>query len=276
MLRKPLALPLLASSLLLGASGALAAESAEPAQTTVAELVSMTGEITALDAGSRSITIRGPLGGELEAEVDEAVKNLGQVKVGDMITVAYYQSIAVSATRKGEANPLFVGGDATTAAPGEKPVATVSKQKKETVTVVSVDAKKRSVVFQGADGTLFPVEVKRPEFIEKLKNLKEGDQLDIVTTEAVITGVTPAGKGEKPSVAYAASTLVVDKGEVLRRVGNTLFIKNNAGRIVKVAVDPDYKFMLNGKEATVADVQPGTRLSRTAFRITEAAAFEAE
>ena len=59
-------------------------------------------------------------------------------------------------------------------------------------------------------------------------------------------------------------------------VGNTLFIRNNAGRIIKVAVDPDYKFMLNGKEATVADIEAGTKLSRTAFRITDAIAFEGD
>jgi hypothetical protein len=32
--------------------------------------------------------------------------------------------------------------------------------------------------------------------------------------------------------------------------------------------------MLNCAEATVADVRAGTRLSRTAFRITDAIAFE--
>ena len=274
MIRKYASLLLLVAFALFRASTAAAAESSEPAQTTVAELVSMTGEITALDPATRAITIRGPLGGEVDAEVSKDVKNLAQVKVGDMVSVAYYQSIALSATKKGEPNPLFTGGSSTTALPGATPRASTSKQKKETVTVVSVDVKRRSVVFQGADGTLFPVEVERPEFVEKLKNLKAGDQIDVVTTEAVIIEVTPAAKGDKPTMTYAASTLIVDKGEVLRRVGNTLFIRNNAGRIIKVAVDPDFKFMLNGKEATVADIEAGTRLSRTAFRITDAIAFE--
>jgi len=252
------------------------AEPAEPAQISRTELVSMTGEITALDQASRTITIRGPLGGELEATVEKDVKNLGQVKVGDMVTIAFFQKIALSATRKGEPNPLFTGGSATTAAPGDMPAAYASKQTKETVSVFSVDAENRSVVLQGEDGTLFPVDVKRPEFVAKLSELRAGDQIDIVTTQAVITGVTPAGKGEKPAVTYAASTLIVEKGEVLRRVNHTLFIRNDRGRIVKVNVDPDFKFMLNGEEATVLDVQAGTKLSRTAFRITDAVSFEGE
>ena len=277
--RKSLCLAILAVSLLgvaaCATSGTTATHAADPAQTTAAEIVSMTGEIAAVDAATRTVKIRGPLGGELEAEVAEDVKNFDQIRVGDILTISYYQSIALSATKKGESNPLFTGGSATTAAPGERPSGSVSEQKKSTVTVVSVDEKSRSVVLQGADGTLYPVEVQRPEFVAKLKNLKAGDQIDVVTTEALITGVTKAEAGEKPSVTYAASTLVVDNGEVLRRVGNVLFIRNNAGRIVKVPVDPDFKFMLNGKEATVADVAAGTRLSRTAFRITEAASFEA-
>jgi hypothetical protein len=34
--------------------------------------------------------------------------------------------------------------------------------------------------------------------------------------------------------------------------------------------------MLNGKQATVKDLQPGARLHRTALRIVENASFEAE
>jgi hypothetical protein len=46
--------------------------------------------------------------------------------------------------------------------------------------------------------------------------------------------------------------------------------------MVKVNVDPSFKFMLDGKEATVADLQPGTRLTRTAFRVVESVSYEGE
>jgi hypothetical protein len=134
------------------------------------------------------------------------------------------------------------------------------------VTVASVDPEKRSVVLQSEDGKLFPVEVERPEFARKLKTLQPGDKIDVVTTEAVIAKVLPAAPGAKPGVSYTASTLIVENGEVAWRSGNTITVRDERGRLFKVTVDPDYKFTLNGKEATVADLKTGTKLTRTALR----------
>ncbi|MGE0641297.1 MAG: hypothetical protein AB7P46_13590 [Thermoanaerobaculia bacterium] len=247
-----------------------------PSQTTMAELVTITGEVASIDPVTRRVVVLGPLGGEIAGRIDKDVKNLDQVHKGDLVTIAYYQSIALSATKQGESNPLFTGGDATTSRPGEKPGAYASAQTKSTVTVDSVDADHHSVVFQGEDGTLFPVDVERPEFIQKLRTLRAGDKIDVVTTEAVITAVSPAKEGDKPSATYQAATLIVDRGTVMRRVGNTLFIRNERNRIVKVNVDPKFKFLLDGKEVTVSDIDAGTRLERTAFRIVESASFEKE
>ena len=198
-----------------------AAQDPAPAQTTIHETLTATVEVVAVDPATREITLRGPLGGEITGRVEEDVKNLDQVKAGDLVTVSYRSSIALSASKPGEPNPLFTGGDASTAASGERPAAAGSEQTKRTVTVVSVDPEKRSIVFQDEDGTLFPVEVERPELARKLQSVRPGDKIDVVTTEAVI---------------------------------------------VKVTVDPKFKFMLDGKEATVADLKPGTRLTRTALR----------
>ena len=258
------------------APAAEAATSPPPAsRTSLAQIVAMTGEVVAVDPATRIVTLRGPLGGEVTGKVDDAVKNLAQVKAGDMVTIAYYQSVALSAAKKGESTPLFAGA-AETAAAGERPAAVAATETRKTVTVVSVDAAKRSVVFQGEDGTLFPVEVQRPEFVQKLQGLRAGDQLDVVVTEALITGVTPAAAGEKPALAYEAATLIIDRGEVVRRMNNVLYVRNERGRIVRVAVDPAFKFKIDGKEMTVTDLQPGTQLTRTAFRVIESASYEAE
>jgi hypothetical protein len=71
------------------------------------------------------------------------------------------------------------------------------------------------------------------------------------------------------------TTLVVDHGEVVRRMNNTLFVRNDQGRVVKIVVDPKFKFLLDGKEATVYDLKPGSQLKRTAFRVVESVEYEA-
>jgi len=245
-------------------------------QTSIGEMVTLTGEVAAIDPASRYVTLRGPFGGELTGRVQDDVKNLDQVKVGDMLTIAYYQSMALSAHKSGEPNPLFTGGEAATAAEGKRPGGYVSKQQKRTVTVVAVDAKTRSIVFQGEDGTLFPVEVERPEFAQKLQGVRAGDKIDVVVTEAVIATVTKAAAGEKPSLGREVGTLIIDRGEVVKVVGNTLIVRNEKGRAMKVKVDPEFKFKLDGKDATLADLKPGTKLTRTAFRIVESDYVEGE
>lgn len=266
------ALALLAAAVL--GVPAQAQEHHAPSQTTVHETLTATVEVIAVDPVKRHLTLRGPLGGEIIGVVDKDVKNLAQVKVGDMVSISYHSSIAMSASKPGEPNPLFTGGEASTAEEGKKPEASVSEQTKHTVTVVSVDPEKRTVVLQeDKTGEIFPVEVDRPEMARKLQTLQPGDKIDVVTTEAVIVKVTPAAHGAKPGLAYTSSTLIVERGVVVRRLGNTIVIRDEKGRQVKVTVDPNFRFMLNGREATVSELQPGTRLTRTALR-TEKVEYE--
>lgn len=260
---RPAVLALLAAVL---GTPAQAAKEPVPSQATVHETLTLTAEVVSVDLATRHLTLRGPLGGEITGRVEDEVKNLGQVKAGDMVSISYQASIAMSAWRPGQPNPLFTGGDASTAEPGKHPAVSVSEQTKQTVTVVSVDPEKRSLVLEDAHGTLFPVEVERPEFARKLQVLKPGDKIDVVTTEAVIAEVKPAAPDAKPGMSYTSSTLIVERGEVLWRSGNTIVVRNEQGRSVKVTVDPKFKFMVDGKEVTVADLKPGTKLTRTALR----------
>ena len=260
----PAVLALLAAVLL--CAPALTAQNPAPSQAKLHETLTITAEVTALDLATRHLTLRGPLGGEISGRVEDDVKNLGQVKVGDMVSISYQASVALSASRPGQPNPLFTGGEASTAKEGERPAVSVSEQTKHTVTVVSVDPEKRSIVLQGESGTLFPVEVERPEFARKLQTLKPGDKIDVVTTEAVIAKVTPADPGAKAGMSYTSSTLIIERGEVLRRSGNVVVFRDERGRSVKVTVDPKFEFMVNGKMVTVEDLKPGTKISRTAIR----------
>ncbi len=267
-------------SLALTLAAALAATAADgqpttpSSRTSMSELLTLVGEVTALDVATRTITLRGPLGGEVTGKVAPEVKNLPQVKVGDLVTTSYYSSLAVSAHKKGEPNPLFTGGDVTTAEAGKRPAGHLIEQTKATVTVVAVDTKARTLTVSDEQGDLFTTDVIRPEFVAKLANLKPGDQLDLVLTEALFLEVTKAAPGAKPSVGREVTTLIIDRGEVVRRNGSTLFVRNERGRMVKVAVDPDFKFQLNGKEATVFDLEPGDKLARTAFRVVDSTYYE--
>lgn len=254
-------------------SGMLAAQQTKDKSTRM-ELVSITGEVTSVDAAARTIRLRGPLGGEISGRVSEDVKNLAQIKVGELVTIAYYESLAVSVKRKGETTELFKSASGDSAEAGERPAGYSAKTETAVMTVVAVDAEKHSLVVHNDKGVITGVAVERPEFAAKLADLKVGDQLEVTRTEALIANVSPAASGVKPSVSHLLTTLVVDNGEVIRRMNNTIWVRNEQGRIVKIVVDPKFKFKLNGKDATVTDLEQGAKLTRTAFRVVENVSFE--
>ena len=254
-------------ALALGAAAAQAQE--RRSQIVSAQALTISAEVVALDTTTRKVTLKGPFGGLIAGTVAEEVKDLAKIKVGDLVSASYYEAIAASVHRKGDEKPLFSASEiAAKAEPGtQTKAAAVAAQ---SVTVVSVDLPANTLVLQGADRTLYPVTVERPEFQAKLKDLKVGDQIDIAYSEAVVTGLTPLAAGEEAKITMKVGTIVIDKGEIVRRIQNQLILRNERGRMIKVTVPGDFKFKLDGKDVTVFDLREGTRLERTALRVTEA------
>ena len=90
----------LASALAFGAT-ALAQPSTPSATPKVLDVrdmlkeVSISALVTAIDPKNRIVTLKGPEGNEFAVMVDARVKNLAQVKVGDMVDATYIQSVAL-------------------------------------------------------------------------------------------------------------------------------------------------------------------------------------
>src|SRR6266404_2849779 len=74
-------------------------------------LVQVTATVQAIDLEKREVTLKGPLGNVVTFVVDERVKRLGEVKVGDQVTADYYVSLAGELrppTAEEKKNPLTV------------------------------------------------------------------------------------------------------------------------------------------------------------------------
>lgn len=250
------------------AAPAIGQTSAPRPQIAVGESFTVTAEVVKFDPASRKITLKGPLGGEIVGAVAETVKDVSQLQPGALVSVTYYQAIAASARRTGDSRPLFTAEQAAAKRQPGLPASSKSATT-QTLTVSSVALDSNTVVFQRADGTLLPTEVNRPEFRAKLKDLRSGDQIDVTYSEALVTGITPVAPGQEAKATMKLGTLVIDRGEVVRRMDETLLIRNERGRMIRVKVDPNFKFLVDGKEMTVYDLREGTKLSRTALRVRE-------
>jgi hypothetical protein len=152
----------------------------------------VTATVEAINLEKRVVTLKGPEGKPFDVKVGEQAKNLPQVKVGDLVTVNYYESLAVKVFKKGEA-PQFEGvtEGVATAKPGEKPGGVVVSQVTLTATVEALDKKKQTATLKGPEGKSFTVKVKDPK---NMKNVKVGDEVVITYSEAMAISVEPAKK----------------------------------------------------------------------------------
>jgi Cu/Ag efflux protein CusF len=148
----------------------------------------ITATVEAINPVSREITLRGEKGKVSTFIVDDEVRNLDQVKVGDRVNVDYYESIAINVLPPGAAiNDVRVAADRNEK--GEKPGGMAAQHTTLTATVEGVDKKSSQVTLRGPAGNLRTLTVRDPK---KLDNVKAGDRLQITYTESLAVGVTPA------------------------------------------------------------------------------------
>src|SRR5437870_5712033 len=82
----------LVATLALSAPAQETKSSPKPLSAERALLVTVTAKVLAIDQEKREVTLKGPLGNEVTFVVDQRVKRLNEVKVGDEVTADYYIS----------------------------------------------------------------------------------------------------------------------------------------------------------------------------------------
>ena len=169
-------------------TGAMVAGSA-PGKAGVAEVVKLTGTITAIDKAARDVTVKGPQGNEVTLTAGPEVKNFDQMKVGDAVNVDFLQALTLELKKGGGlvvARTEQKGG--ATAKAGEKPAAAVGKQVTIVADVIAVDPAKQTITLKGPKQT---VDMRIPD-PEQFKRIAKGDQVEAVYTQAVALSVSPA------------------------------------------------------------------------------------
>jgi Cu/Ag efflux protein CusF len=197
-MKKVLALCLIVLFGLSLSSMAFAGEKAASADTQPSgkkeRVVSATATVQAIDLEKRIVTLKGPKGNVFDVTVGEEAKNLPQVKVGDLVTVKYYESVAYRLLKPGEATAGTQEAEIVSRAkPGAKPGGVVAREVTITATIQAIDKKKQTVTLKGPDGKTVTVKAEKPKNLEKVK---VGDEVEITYTEALAISVEKAKKKE--------------------------------------------------------------------------------
>jgi Cu/Ag efflux protein CusF len=133
------------------------------------------------------ITLRGSDGNETTFRVDDQVKNLPQVRKGDMVTAVYRRALAFRLQKPGEkGHGTKSASGIATARPGEKPAAVGAEAHQTTTTITKIDRKANEVTLRGPKGRSMTVAVEDPTVLDRVK---KGDKVEVTYTEAVAVSV---------------------------------------------------------------------------------------
>jgi Cu/Ag efflux protein CusF len=156
-----------------------------------AQTVKVTATITAIDAATRAVTLKGPQGKEMTITAGPEVKNFAQMKVGDQVNAEYVEALTIE-LKKGSTAPVGRTDQAAAGAAksGELPAGVVGRQVTITAEVVGVDPATQTVTLRGPQRTV-DLKVRDPA---QFKLVAKGDRVEATYTEAVAIAVEPAKK----------------------------------------------------------------------------------
>jgi Cu/Ag efflux protein CusF len=174
------------------AMAATGTTSSAQTKTIPGDLVTTTATVEAIDATTRTLTIRDPEGRLVPLTVPKSVERFSEITVGDTITARYDDNIVLRLKPAGEpaVDTLTEG---VTKGTGASPAGTAAAQRTITATIVAIDNRVPSITFKGekVDWTYSS----RVADKAALAKVKVGDRVDITWTEALMVSVaTPAKK----------------------------------------------------------------------------------
>lgn len=154
-------------------------------KTFTSEMKVESGTVEAIEAQSRTVTLKKADGTFVTVVAGPEVKRFEELKVGDKITARFYENLVLRMKQPGEAD-VDSAAKATTPAVKDLPGATKAKQRTITATITNIDMKTPSITFTGPSGWKYTSRVLDKEALAKVK---VGDKVDLTWTEAVLVSL---------------------------------------------------------------------------------------
>ncbi len=153
-----------------------------------AVVMKLQATVETIDYENRKVTLKGPEGKTVTIDVEERVKNLSQVEVGDMVTVEYVEAVSIQVFAEGEIKPGSNAVAAEVSAElGQKPAGVEMEEITVVATIEAIDKAQQLVTLKGAAGNSKTVKARNPENLEKVN---VGDKVMITYTTVLGISVT--------------------------------------------------------------------------------------
>ena len=171
----------MAAAVLVSMPGTAMAQS----KTIASEMRVETGTVEAIEASSRTVTLKKADGTFVTTVAGPDVKRLEEIKIGDKVTARYYDNVVVRVKQPGEADTdLSTRG--TSGSDQVLPGGTRARQRTISATITAIDPNTPSITFTGPNGWKYTSKVQDTQALAKAK---VGEKVDIIWTEAVLVSV---------------------------------------------------------------------------------------
>lgn len=158
----------------------------------VSEVVKTTSIVKEIDYDNRIVVLQRTDGSTFKFRAGKDVVNLDQVKVGDEVTVEYYESIAYEVKKAGEPVPETTVEGASAREPvGGKPGGEEIQVITMTTKIVAIDATAGTVTLEDPNGGQMTVKARDRKNLERVA---VGDLVELTITEALAVSVTTPQK----------------------------------------------------------------------------------
>jgi hypothetical protein len=153
----------------------------------VGDVAQWKGVVTAVDPTARTMVVKGPQGNLHEFDVPASIPNLGNVKIGDTLTIAYVEAIALYVRESSDPPEASTTHSVTVKPTGRPAVAHVTIRETE-ANVLSINQTTRWMTVQGPHFNLHTFHV--DPSVAAFSRVKVGDQIVLRYTEALAVAIT--------------------------------------------------------------------------------------
>ena len=161
-----------------------------PGTATIKGITRVTATVEAIDPATRTVLLKGRNGKIVEVAVGDEARNFDQIKIGDVVTAVYHEALTLNLKKKGDGITSVAESPSMERAPaGGKPGGTLGREVKIVANVVATNPKSKTVTLKGPKGNTLDLVVQDPA---QFANIKKGDQVEAVYTEALAISVEPA------------------------------------------------------------------------------------
>ena len=165
-----------------------------PGMVQAAASTTVSATVVGIDAASREVKLKGAGGKVFTVTAGAEVHNFAQIKLGDTVIAQYTEALSLELKKAGTGVASGTTYDAAARAKlGAKPAGGVGRIQMILADVTAVDSKTQLVTLRGPEGNVVHLKVQDPE---QLKNIKKGDQVEVVYSEALAVSVESAPKAK--------------------------------------------------------------------------------